>query len=230
MTIESATYIAGLNSSYPIAGGKVYEGDDHLRLIKSTLKNSLPNISGTVSATHAQLNYLAAVTPGTVAASKALVVDGSKALDVLTVAALSATTLVATTVNGSPTLNTPTLESATINGCVFGNQAYFDGVVDKGTVTAAFDIDWTDGNVQKAVLGGDALTMTFTDPTGPAKLTLQLIQDATGGRTKGTWPTIKSRGGEASSWELSLAANAQDMLHLFFDGTSYYGQLSQGWA
>lgn len=40
MTIESATYIADLNVLYPAAGDSKSEGDDHLRLIKTVLKNA----------------------------------------------------------------------------------------------------------------------------------------------------------------------------------------------
>ena len=38
MGLETGTYIDSLNSSNPTAGDAVSEGDDHLRLIKSTVK------------------------------------------------------------------------------------------------------------------------------------------------------------------------------------------------
>lgn len=62
MTVETATYINGLNASYPASGDQKSEGDNHMRLIKSTLKASFPNISGAVSPTHLELNYVAGVT------------------------------------------------------------------------------------------------------------------------------------------------------------------------
>lgn len=99
MTIETATYIASLNSSYPADTDKVYEGDNHIRLLKSTILASLPNISGTMSATHTELNFLDGVSAGTVVASKALVCGSSKELDVLTVGSLTAST--ATVLNGT---------------------------------------------------------------------------------------------------------------------------------
>lgn len=59
MTIESANYINELNQSYPNgATDYVSEGDDHLKLIKSTLKNSFPNIGGTVDYSDVELNDL----------------------------------------------------------------------------------------------------------------------------------------------------------------------------
>jgi len=56
MAVESATYIADLNSSNPGASDFIYEGDDHLRLVKAVLKASFPNITGAVTATHTALN------------------------------------------------------------------------------------------------------------------------------------------------------------------------------
>lgn len=60
MGLETATYISGLNANNPVnATDVVGEGDDHLRLIKSTLLNSFPGITGEMSLTHAQLNAAA---------------------------------------------------------------------------------------------------------------------------------------------------------------------------
>lgn len=44
MALETATYIADLNISNPAEGDPVNQGSDHLRLIKSTLKNTFPNL------------------------------------------------------------------------------------------------------------------------------------------------------------------------------------------
>ena len=60
MGLESATYISGLNASNPInATDVVGEGDDHIRLLKSTLLNTFPSITGEVSLTHTQINNAA---------------------------------------------------------------------------------------------------------------------------------------------------------------------------
>ena len=56
MTVETATYIADLNATYPAGTDAKSEGDDHLRLIKEVLKASFPNIDGAVTATDATLN------------------------------------------------------------------------------------------------------------------------------------------------------------------------------
>ena len=62
MTVETATYISSLNASYPASGDPKSEGDDHIRLVKSTVKATFPNVSGAVTPTHTELNYVAGVT------------------------------------------------------------------------------------------------------------------------------------------------------------------------
>jgi len=59
MSLESATYINQLVTTNP-DGATDYLStvDDHLRLIKSTLQNSFPQVSGIVSASHASLSAL----------------------------------------------------------------------------------------------------------------------------------------------------------------------------
>lgn len=57
MGLEAGTYINSLNASNPVgASDPKSQGDDHLRLIKSTIKNTFPNITGAVTLTHTQLN------------------------------------------------------------------------------------------------------------------------------------------------------------------------------
>lgn len=62
MALESGTYIDSLNSSNPASTDALSAADDHLRLIKSTIKASFPGVTGAVTATHAELNILDGVT------------------------------------------------------------------------------------------------------------------------------------------------------------------------
>lgn len=75
MALESATYIDGLVTTNPAASDAISTADDHLRLIKSTIKATFPNITGAVTKTDAEINGLASQ------ADLAVVAD-----DVLTVA------------------------------------------------------------------------------------------------------------------------------------------------
>ena len=52
MALESGTYLNSLVSSNPPASDNVAQGDDHLRLIKSVLKNSFPSVDAVVNAIH----------------------------------------------------------------------------------------------------------------------------------------------------------------------------------
>lgn len=56
MSLETATYINQLNSSYPLGSDPISAGDDHIRLIKSAIKATFPNVTGPVTLTQDQLN------------------------------------------------------------------------------------------------------------------------------------------------------------------------------
>lgn len=60
MGLETGTYISDLNPDNPVTQEDIVrEGSDHLRLIKSTILNTFPNISGKMLLTHLQLNQAA---------------------------------------------------------------------------------------------------------------------------------------------------------------------------
>lgn len=63
MTVETATYINQLNATYPTGSDQKQEGDDHLRLLKSTIKATFPNIAGAVSADHIALSAVGVTQP-----------------------------------------------------------------------------------------------------------------------------------------------------------------------
>ena len=46
MTIESATFLNSLNASYPANADQMGEGDDHIRQLKTVLKNTFPGRAG----------------------------------------------------------------------------------------------------------------------------------------------------------------------------------------
>lgn len=58
MSLESATYVNQLVISNPDGADPKGQGDDHLRLIKNTLKNTFPNLNAAVNATPAEMNSL----------------------------------------------------------------------------------------------------------------------------------------------------------------------------
>ena len=66
MSVETATYINTLNTALPASGDAKSEGDDHLRLIKSAVKATFPNVTGAVTPTHSDLNIIAGAATGSV--------------------------------------------------------------------------------------------------------------------------------------------------------------------
>lgn len=59
MTVETnARFVTDLNEAYPRNRDLIKEGDDHLRLLKSVLKNTFPGIDAAVTASAEKLNHL----------------------------------------------------------------------------------------------------------------------------------------------------------------------------
>lgn len=87
---------------------------------------------------------------------------------------------------------------------------------DGATVT----MDFATGTWHRVTLGGNR-TLAFSNGKDGGKYAVELIQDATGGRTV-SWPaTVKWPGGVAPT--LSTAATKRDFLGFLYDGTSYWG-------
>ena len=183
MGLETGTYIDSLNSSNPVAGDPVNEGDDHIRLLKSTIKASFPSVSGAVTATHTELNlidgvtatttelnYLDVTTLGTSQASKAVTTDanndstGMRNLTVsgtVTIGSNTAATLQAVYPVGSIYINAASSTNpATLLG--FGTWAAFGA----GKVMVGIDSSDTDFDTVEET--GGAKTVTLTTSQIPA--------------------------------------------------------------
>ena len=93
MALETATYISGLVSTNPLSSDPKSQGDDHLRLIKATILATFPNITGAVTATHTELNYVTGVTSGIQSQLNSIsaLASGTKALSMISAATTSAT-------------------------------------------------------------------------------------------------------------------------------------------
>lgn len=59
MSVESALHPQQLNTNWPQPQDFVSEGDDHLRLLKTVLKTTFPNVAGAVTVSEVEINYLA---------------------------------------------------------------------------------------------------------------------------------------------------------------------------
>lgn len=56
MALETGTYVNSLVPANPASTDGLAQADDHIRLIKSTIKNTFPNITGPVTSTQAELD------------------------------------------------------------------------------------------------------------------------------------------------------------------------------
>lgn len=72
MSLETGTYLNSLVVTNPLAGDPRSEGDDHIRLLKSVLRSTFPNLTGAVNPTQVELNYMVGVTSGVQAQINAL--------------------------------------------------------------------------------------------------------------------------------------------------------------
>lgn len=70
MALETGIYINSLNASNPASTDGLGQADDHLRLIKSTIKATLPNLTGAVTADQSELNVLDGITADTAELNK----------------------------------------------------------------------------------------------------------------------------------------------------------------
>ena len=65
MALETASNISQLNTSNPASTDGLAQADDHIRMIKSTLKNTFANVTGAVTADQGDLNKLDGYTGNT---------------------------------------------------------------------------------------------------------------------------------------------------------------------
>ena len=199
MGLETGTYIDSLNTSNPGATDSVAQGDDHLRLIKSTIKNTFPNITGAMSATHTELNlldgctanttelnYVDIATLGTAEASKALTVDASK--DVTGIRNITATGALSV---GSGTIGGNTI--ATLNMLYPVGSIYMNASVSTNPATLLGFGTWVAFGAGRVPVGIDASQTEFdtAEETGGAKthtLTISEMPSHTHNRPKGWKP------------------------------------------
>lgn len=56
MALETGTFISDLVVTNPTGSDPLAFADDHLRLLKTTIKNTFPNVTGAVTKTHTEIN------------------------------------------------------------------------------------------------------------------------------------------------------------------------------
>ena len=174
MALESTTYTDGLVATNPTGTDPRSQGDDHIRLIKSTIKATLPNLSGAVSSTHTELNLL----------------DGAT----VTTAEIN--------YNDVPTLGTVE-SSKTVTADAVGTtkklktQEQTEIVNAIGTVSTATAIDFSLGNVVTAVISSGGSFTISNAPTSGVYGKFKLILTNGGAGTSIFPASVKWAGGTA---------------------------------
>ena len=144
MALESTTYIDGLVSTNPTGTDPRSQGDDHIRLVKSSIKATFPSLTGAVTSTQVELNLLDGVTATTAEINY---------LDIPTLGTAEASKAVTSDAVGT-TKNLKTQKQTEIVNAI-------------GTVSTATAIDFTLGNVVTAVIAsGGSFTITNAPTSG----------------------------------------------------------------
>ena len=188
MALESTTYIDGLVATNPTGTDARSQGDDHLRLIKSAIRTTFPNVAGAMTATHTELNLIDGYT-GTTAELNYN--------DVPTLGTVEASRTVTADAVGTTT-NLKTKKQTEIVNAV-------------GTVSSATAINFALGNVVTAVLASGG-SFTISNPPasgiyGKFKLILTnggTVADPWHASVKfagGTTPTLTTSGVDVLNFE-----------------------------
>lgn len=93
------------------------------------------------------------------------------------------------------------------------------------SLTDGSTITWNlaNGANSTVTLAGTGRTLSISNPVAGQTYRMRIVQDGTGSRTIGTWPSnILWPSGTAPT--LSTTASSIDMVTLYYDGTNYYGK------
>lgn len=151
MALETGTFISDLVDTNPTGSDPLAFADDHLRLVKSTIKSTFPNISGAVTKTHSQINT---------AVDQAGTAVQPSVMDAAIAAAVAATKLALYPVGSIYTNATNATNPGTLLG--FGTWAAFGA----GRVPVGFDASNALFDTAEETGGSaDAIVVTHTHTT-----------------------------------------------------------------
>lgn len=166
MTVESATYISDLNASNPAAGDSLVEGDDHIRLVKSTVKATFPNVSGAVTPTHTELNYVDGVTSAIQTQLDAKAALTQRGLVLISEQTASASASIAFTSGIDSTYDEYELHIVNLVPATNSVNIRLRTSTDGGSNYATTSADYTWNVSTNGVSQGDGGTATYIDLSG----------------------------------------------------------------
>ena len=222
MTVETATYISDLNPLFPGSADLKSEGDDHMRLTKSVIKTTFPNITGAVTATQAGLNSASSVAssgtfPGVpITGVTNITASGTVTATTFSGAATDATKLPLSggTITGALIVNNGTANANILTVQNTGAYAYF--AVDSSTGSSF-------GYVNSAVIWNGVGGLLF----GTANVERMRI-DTSGNVGIGTVPLVGKLLSLGGNIRFTLASSSVEFggTSIFINGDNATGNLS----
>jgi hypothetical protein len=118
---------------------------------------------------------------------------------------------------------------ATISADDVTLKSFQETIINEGTVIGdiSSNIDADDGSIFEVTAVGNITLNTIANAVAGTSMTLIIKQDSTGSRLLTAGNTIRWAGGNKT---LSTAANATDLISIFYDGAVYYASLSRGYV
>lgn len=171
MALETGTYIDDLVVTNPVSGDPKSQGDDHLRLLKSTIKATFPNVTGEVTPTQVEINRLDGIT-GPAAAKDGETFTGANDFTgaVITVPNQSLGT------SGAFAANVDYVNATSTSAALPGQTGNNDKIMTTDGTTA----DWSatiNTAVVKPAVGAEFVTETQTQTLTDKTLTDLIIAD-----------------------------------------------------
>ena len=134
MALESSTFINGLVASNPTSSDNISDGDNHIRLLKSTVKATFPNLTGAVTGSHTDINSAVTAANAATNANTASTIVKRNASGNFT-----AGTITAALSGNATTATTATRVTATANNST--NENIFITLVDAATGSQGIETD-----------------------------------------------------------------------------------------
>ena len=213
-----------ISSVAPTTAGHVLTYDVNGSATWAAPANSANTISGVVPVANGGTGLSSVTNGGAVyASSSSALTTGTLPLTAGGTGATSASA--ALTALGAAPIASPTF-TGTLTAPIYASAPQ--------NLTDAATISWNPASgLNASVTLGDNRTLSFsTAPASGSYGTLVVTQDATGGRTltlpSGTNKVLGST--STTTISLSAAANAKDILNFYFDGTTYFWNVGQGYG
>lgn len=194
MGLESATYINGLVETNPTSSDNANQGDNHLRLIKATLKATFPNITGAVTATHTQLNTACLPLAGGTLTGNLVGTTATFS------GAITASGGVVGNVTGNASTATALQTARTINGVSFNGTANISFTTD-ATAEGATNLYFTNARARAALSASGSLAYNST--TGVISYTTPNSDGIAEGATNLYFTNARARSAISASGSLS---------------------------